>query len=78
MRKKEPTLIITFFSVTEAMRTEKICRQSGLPGRLVPVPREISSSCGIAWRAAPEDRALLEDKLAEEGVAIQELRVIEI
>lgn len=30
-----------------------------LPGRLIPVPREITASCGLAWKAAPEEEELL-------------------
>ena len=26
-----------------------------VPGRLIPLPREISAGCGLAWRMLPED-----------------------
>lgn len=78
MRKKEPALIITFATVTEAMRMEKFCHENDLPGRLVPVPKEISEGCGIAWRAAPEYRELFGQRLVDEGIAIQKARIIEI
>ena len=26
-----------------------------VPGRLIPLPREISAGCGLAWRMLPEE-----------------------
>ncbi|MFR5149577.1 MAG: DUF3343 domain-containing protein [Ruminococcus sp.] len=28
------------------MAAEKACGQAGLPGRIIPVPREITADCG--------------------------------
>ena len=49
MRKKEPTLIITFHTTADAIALEKACRETGRPGRMIPVPRELSAGCGLAW-----------------------------
>lgn len=27
---------------------ERVCRKSGIPARIAPVPRKLSSSCGLA------------------------------
>ena len=40
--------LVTFHSTSAAMRCEKICQQAELDARLRPVPRDISSSCGLA------------------------------
>lgn len=53
MRKKELKLVVTFHTTADAMALEKACRERGLPGRLIPVPRELSAGCGLAW-CAPE------------------------
>ena len=42
MRKKEPTLIITFHTTADAIALEKACKEAGRPGRMIPVPRELS------------------------------------
>lgn len=55
IRKKERWLI-TFRSTSGAIAVEKFCREKGFPGRLIPVPREISASCGLAWAASPEEK----------------------
>ena len=59
MRAKKPTLIITFRTTTQAMAVEQFCMKQGLPGRIIPVPREITSGCGLCWKAAPADREQL-------------------
>lgn len=50
MREKKLYTVITFHTTTEAMVMEKICNSNGIKGRLIPVPREISAGCGLAWR----------------------------
>jgi len=40
--------LVTFHATSAAMRCEKICQQSELDAHLRPVPRDISSSCGLA------------------------------
>ena len=59
MREKKRWLIITFHTTAAAIAMEKLCRAKGLPGRLIPVPRELTADCGMAWRAGTEDRAQL-------------------
>ena len=45
----ETIRIITFPSVWHAFRAEKILKEAGLICALIPVPRELSSSCqGLA------------------------------
>ncbi len=53
MRNKENRLVITFHSTTEAMEAEKRLKELGVPGRLIPIPRQLSVGCGLAW-SAPE------------------------
>ena len=40
------TYIATFFSHFGAMRFHKMLKQKGISGRIRPVPRDLSSSCG--------------------------------
>ena len=37
------------------MAWEKRCIAEQIPGRLIPLPRELSAGCGLAWRMLPED-----------------------
>ena len=68
MRNKSPALVISFTNVTEALAVEKFCQEQGLPGRIIPVPREITAGCGLAWKAAPEQRESLLDACSRNGL----------
>ena len=58
----ETIRIITFPSVWHAFRAEKIFKAAGIGCTMIPVPRELSSSCqGLA---AKLDEALLDRALA--------------
>jgi len=64
-KNKQPQLVIAFHTTSEAMAMEKLCKTQGLPGRLIPVPRAITSDCGIAWTAPLSARAELRAALEE-------------
>ena len=78
MRQKKPTLIITFATTTQAMAMEKFCADQGLPGRLIPVPREISAGCGLSWKADPAQKDQLEAALRDSDMKWLEMHIIEI
>ncbi len=61
-RVKKAYKIITFGTTTAAMAMESFCLEHNLPGRLIPVPQEVSSGCGVAWRVPAEEYLLLEEK----------------
>ena len=44
------TCIATFFSHFGAVRFKKDCDGRGWPAKLMPVPRDLSSSCGTCVR----------------------------
>ena len=48
--------LVTFHTTAQAMAMEKKCGERSLPGRLIPVPRQISSGCGMAWCVPAENR----------------------
>ena len=78
MIKKEMKLIITFHTTTEAMAMEKVCKENGADGRLIPVPRAISAGCGLAWCAKLESEEALRKLMEEKGIvpqAVQECLV---
>ena len=51
--------IATFYSHFGAMRCKKQCDGAGIPARLMPVPRMLSSSCGTCVRMETEDPAVI-------------------
>ena len=68
MRVKELRLIVTFHTTTAAMAMEKVCAQRGVPGRLIPVPRDITAGCGMAWSAPVGARDSVEKTAREAGI----------
>ncbi len=78
MLKKKDALIITFATTTQAMAMEKFCQENGLPGRLIPVPREITAGCGLSWKAQPEEQELLVNALQEAGMKWAACHIITI
>ena len=78
MREKKDTLVVTFRTTTQAMAAEKYCLANGLPGRIIPVPREITAGCGLSWKAAPEDQEKLTAAFAEAGLVWDGMYVIKI
>lgn len=68
MRKKELKLVVTFHTTADAMAMEKACQELHVPGRLIPVPREISAGCGLAWCAPLEAREQVESIMRENGI----------
>ena len=78
MRDKRPALVVTFDTTTAAMAAERFCLDHGLPGRIIPVPREITAGCGLAWKAPPEAEEQIKTALDGAGIPWATMRVIAI
>ena len=73
MRKKELKLGVTFHTTADAMAMEKACKAKNADGRLIPVPREISAGCGLAWCAGLEHRDALKEIMSSVGIEEEEM-----
>lgn len=71
MRKKELKLVITFHTTAEAIALESACKKESIPGRLIPVPRQISSGCGLSWSMPAEWKEQMGDMLGNLGLHYQ-------
>lgn len=71
MRAKERRLVITFHTTAEAMAAERTCREQGIGGRLIPVPRQLSAGCGLAWSAPVEETERLKAKIKAGQIALE-------
>ena len=78
MRVKETRLVVTFHTTADAMAMERFCREHGAPGRLIPVPRELSAGCGLAWSAPPDCRDRLMSILSGIGVAEEAVHLCQL
>ena len=71
MRERTERCVVTFRTTAGAMAMEGACREAGLPGRLIPVPRQISAGCGMAWCAPGPARPGLEQLIREREIEVE-------
>ena len=45
--------VAIFHSIHRVLRAEQLLKQSGVAFLLIPVPRQLTSDCGLALRIAP-------------------------
>lgn len=60
--------LATFETTHMALLFEKACRGIGLPARIVPVPRLISASCGLACTYPCESEDSVKRLCAEKNI----------
>ena len=65
-------VIAMFFSHFGAMRCKKQCDKTGIPARMMPVPRMLSSSCGTCVRIETEDPESLPRTEEMEQLALEQ------
>jgi hypothetical protein len=56
-------MLLLFQSTHDVILAEKAIRQQGIHRRVIPVPRSVSSQCGMALEIAPEDKEKVIDLL---------------
>ena len=76
MRQKREYRIFTFHTTAAAMEMEAFCREQGIRGRLVPVPRELSAGCGIAWRMEPAEYVRVPGGIGESHIGLEQSCVV--
>jgi len=47
--------VVLFQSISSALRAEKLLKKEGIAYKLIPVPRHLSSDCGICIRFLSEN-----------------------
>ena len=62
-------LYISFHTSAEAMATEKKAKLNNINGKLVPLPRRISASCGMAYETDISSKDLIKRILEENDIA---------
>jgi len=58
-----PYAVFLFPSVSHALKAEKILKEQGIVHKLIPVPRHISSDCGVCLRVAVAQQGLVAEAL---------------
>ena len=55
-RAPDPVLILIFRGTHQVLSAEKRLKRGGVPLRLIPVPRRLTSDCGLAIRIPLDQR----------------------
>jgi hypothetical protein len=73
VKEEQEYLIALFSSVSHAMKAEKILKRSSIPHKIIPIPRHISSDCGVCIRFLPQLKAEVMEALGS-AVNVREVR----
>ncbi len=66
MTTPTPQAVALFHSVSHALRAEKIAKAAGIACRLIPVPRHLSSDCGVCLRFPLAEQSAIEQSLSNQ------------
>ena len=61
--------VILTFSTGHSLRAERVLSEAGIETKMIPVPRRLSSDCGVALRIRTRDRRSALRTLTEKGVS---------
>ncbi len=78
MRQKKEFLVITFSETTDAMAAEKLFMAKGVPGRIIPIPRQLSAGCGLSWKTDMEWKEPARQTLLLEGIHWQDMEPVQL
>jgi hypothetical protein len=68
--------VVLVYSTSHAIRAEKVLGNAGVDCKLIPVPRQLSSDCGVCVRVNRADRETTRQLLEEAGVEIEGIQDI--
>ena len=73
MRNKKLTLVITFPTTAMAMKMEKEMQALNAPGRIIPVPKAITASCGLAYITEPENEVMIHQYMKDKMIQFDDI-----
>jgi hypothetical protein len=77
MGREPPNEIVLIFQGThQVMSAEKCLKKAKVPMRLIPVPRRLTSDCGLAIRIFHPDRARAKQILTGSGILPQSVHIL--
>ena len=59
---------MTFKSVSYAMKVEVVLKNCNIKYKIIPVPRSISSSCGLCVRFSKEDMETIKNVIIQKSL----------
>ena len=65
MNQPDAFAVVLLESVSHALQAEKLLKAEKIPCKLIPVPRQLSSDCGVCLRFHVSDRERIELALTD-------------
>lgn len=75
---KKKSLIVTYFTSSEAIATEKVCNANGIGGRIITTPRHITADCGMSFSIGIEQKEKLLELLEKEKIKYDKIIELEV
>jgi len=69
--REERHTVVLVYSTSHALRAEKVLAEAGILCKLIPVPRQLSSDCGVCIRVRTDDRTTAREALNAAGLEIE-------
>ena len=70
---KDNYSVVIFYSTSVAIKAESLTKKANLKIKLIPVPRNLSSDCGICLRFSNEDKPKIEEILRENKIEYENI-----
>lgn len=67
----EPFAVILVESTSHALHIEKLLAKHNLTCKLIPVPRHLSSDCGVCVRILKKDLETIKFVIQKQGIELQ-------
>ena len=68
--------VFLVYSTSYALRAEKVLHKAGVTCKLIPVPRQLSSDCGVCVRVERADQETALQALEAARVEIEEVHKV--
>jgi hypothetical protein len=62
--------LLLFRSTHDVIKAERLCRERGIAVQVIPVPRELSSECGMALEMTAAILSKAQRVIARAGIAV--------
>lgn len=70
---KDNYSVVIFYSTSAAIRAESLAQKVNLKVKLIPVPRHLSSDCGICLQFNNEDQQSIKEILVEKKIEYDDI-----
>ena len=70
--KEKSYAVVLVYTTNYALRAEKVLAEQKIPSKLIPVPRHLSSDCGVCVRINQEDMERAREAFVENEVVFED------